>query len=183
VYVDVHKAIRRLTPAPRARRQAAHAAEATAAKKINDAAILQDIAEDLNSGSGELTVGSLGAHSDNGMISHPPKTAVFMKRRSSAGPDGVLNPQEPVPIKASLEEMKRQLRLQPANSASNPRHMTKSLFKIKQGLGPSTSEGRPSMVRPVSIAGPLGPRQTDNEQQDESTPLLGKVASNGNRAD
>ncbi|EQL04053.1 d-3-phosphoglycerate dehydrogenase [Ophiocordyceps sinensis CO18] len=93
VYVDVHKAIRRLTPAPRAKRLHNEAATATtaaamAAKKPGgDASLLVDIAEHPYDQA--VTVGSLGAQSDTGVMEeHHPKTAIFMKRRSSAGPDG-----------------------------------------------------------------------------------------------
>jgi metal transporter CNNM len=162
VYVDVHKAIRRLTPAPRARH--AHP-EATSARKLNDSALLEGIAEDSNGNT--LLVGSLGAHSDTGI--DPPKTAIFMKRRSSAGPDGVLHA-DPVPIKASLEEMKRQLRLHPANMASNPLHTRKDVFKIKQGLGTLAQDGRIPVRPDVSRI---------RSENDESTPLLGRVPNHG----
>ncbi|KFA76748.1 hypothetical protein S40288_07827 [Stachybotrys chartarum IBT 40288] len=175
VYVDVHKAIRRLTPAPRARRAQA---EATAARKINDATMLRDIAENLNDQT--LPVGSLGAMSDNGLIDHPPKKAIFMKRRSSAGPDGSVS-EQPVPIKASLDEMRRQLRLHPANSASKPLHARNDLFKIKQGLGSTSGEARPTIIRPASIAGPVASRVPGNHH-DETLPLLGKLRSNGSYA-
>ncbi|PHH61592.1 hypothetical protein CDD82_2124 [Ophiocordyceps australis] len=165
VYVDVHKAIRRLTPAPRARRlqhEVATAATAVAAKKPTEGPLLVDIAEH---GEGQsFGVGSLGAHSD-GALETPSvaasmqqqqqhhqqqqqqqqqlqqkqqlhtKTAVFMKRRSSAGPDGTPETGT-VPVKASLDEMKPQLRLGPANRAAHPRTTIRNnVFKIKQGLG------------------------------------------------
>ncbi|KAH7312296.1 putative DUF21 and CBS domain protein [Stachybotrys elegans] len=161
VYVDVHKAIRRLTPAPRARH--IHP-EATSSRKINDPTLLSGIAEDSNGTT--LLVGSLGAHSDNGIID-PPKTAIFMKRRSSAGPDGVLHP-DPVPVKASLDEMKRQLRLHPANMASNPLHTRKDVFKIKQGLGTLANDIRSHPHPRPDIA-------RVRSENDESTPLLGRV--------
>lgn len=170
MFVDVHKAIRRLTPAPRARRIEA-AAAAAAAKKITEHPVLIDIAED-NQGN-TLQVGSLGAHSDSGGNDPGPRTAIFMKRRSSAGPDGRLD-NHTVPVKASLDEMKRELRLGPANRAGNPNNMKKeSVFKIKQGLsGTHAAIGGLRMPpRPASVAGDELPRIRINH---ERTPLISK---------
>ena len=169
VYVDVHKAIRRLTPAPRARRIEAAAAVA-AAKKTTEHPVLVDIGEDTEGNT--LQVGSLGAHSDSGSLeASGPRTAIFMKRRSSAGPDGRLE-NHPVPVKASLEEMKRELRLGPANRAAKPNNMKKeSVFKIKQGLSVThaTAGGHRMPPRAASVAGEEVPRILVD---DERTPLI-----------
>lgn len=175
VYVDVHKAIRRLTPAPRARRNhadVAAAAEAAgtaiAAKKSADGTAFVDVAEDANGQ--PMVVGSLGALSDTSGDSEHSKLAVFMKRRSSVGPDGKPDTGV-VPIKASLNEVKQQLRLGPANRAANPLSNTRgSVFKIKQGL--TTVPSRDNLPR-VSMDGVNTPV--------ESTPLLnGTTNGNGN---
>jgi metal transporter CNNM len=139
VYVDVHKAIRRLNPAPRARRHAEAAVAAAAAKKGGDPSLLVDIAEHPN-GDATLHVGSYGAHSDSGAPERPPKTAVFMKRRSSAGPDGQMEG-TPTPVRQSLDEMRSNLRLGPANRAANPMNPRMSVFKIKQGLNSTQQHG------------------------------------------
>lgn len=170
VYVDVHKAIRRLTPAPRARRIEAAAAVA-AAKKTTEHPVLVDIAED--SLGNTLQVGSLGAQSDSGSVDNRPRTAIFMKRRSSAGPDGRME-DHPVPVKASLEEMKRELRLGPANRAARPNNMKKeSVFKIKQGLSVThaTVGGNRMPARSASVAGEEVPRVIID---DERSPLITK---------
>ncbi|ATY58865.1 DUF21 and CBS domain (Mam3) [Cordyceps militaris] len=140
VYIDVHKAIRRLTPAPRARcghvdvaAAAGHAGTAIAAKKTSDDTTLIG-SEEIGDGS-TLKVGSLGALSDGGDGRYSPKVAVLMKRRGSVGPDGRL--EAPIAVKTSLKEMKSsQLRLGPANRAAHPRSNTRNVFKIKQGLTP-----------------------------------------------
>lgn len=175
VYVDVHKAIRRLTPAPRARRNhidvaaaAGAAGTAIAAKKSADGTAFLDVAEDADGHT--MVVGSLGALSDTSGDSEHSKLAVFMKRRSSVGPDG--KPDTGVfPIKASLKEVKQQLRLGPANRAANPLSNTRgSVFKIKQGL--TTVPSRDNVTR-VSLEGAGAPA--------ESTPLLnGTTNGNGN---
>jgi metal transporter CNNM len=158
VYVDVHKAIRRLAPAPRVRRiqaeaaaAAAAVATATAGKKTHDA-ILVDIMENGPSEDSH-PVGSYGAQSDTGVSEGLPRTAVFLKRRRSAGPDGSVGEHNPVPVKVSLDEAKRQFRLGPANRAANPLNTRGSVFKIKQGLGhgerPRLSESNVGETAPL----------------------------------
>ncbi|CAI6097926.1 unnamed protein product [Clonostachys chloroleuca] len=167
VYVDVHKAIRRLTPAPRARRIEAAAAVA-AVKKTTEHPVLVDIAEDTEGNT--LQVGSLGAMSDSGgQDNKRPRTAIFLKRRSSVGPDGRLE-DHPVPVEASLEEMKQQLRLGPANRAANPLTAKKNVFKIKQGLH-STHASPSGREDPISLD-----VKAKGAASDERTPLLSKQA-------
>lgn len=87
-----------------------------------------------------VVVGSLGALSDTSGESQQSKLAVFMKRRGSVGADGKPNGHV-VPIKASLSEVKQQLRLGPANRAANPLNNSRTgVFKIKQGLTPAASK-------------------------------------------
>lgn len=163
VYVDVHKAIRRLTPAPRAR-QIEAAAAAAAAKKTTEHPVLVDITEDGNGNT--IQVGSYGVQSDGGgQENSRPRTAIFMKRRSSAGPDGRMEGQ-PEPTRSSLQDVRQQLRLGPANRAARPLSTRKEVFKTKQGLGnphPSPS----GMHRTVSADESDIPRSND-----ETTPLL-----------
>jgi metal transporter CNNM len=139
-----------------------------------DSSVLVEIAE---APEGEtLPVGSLGAQSDSMDFESRPQRAIFMKRRSSAGPDGLIDG-PPVPIKASLEEMKRQLRLGPANRAAKPRSTRPNLFKIKQGLGvtrPSISE---SDIMPQRSSFSEGvPVAVDSTDGTERTPLLSRAS-------
>ncbi|KHN99156.1 d-3-phosphoglycerate dehydrogenase [Metarhizium album ARSEF 1941] len=173
VYVDVHKAIRRLTPAPRARRIHAESGAAAVGRKPGDGAALVHIAENLEVP--DPVVGSVGAMSD-GVPERAPKTATFMRRRGSAGPDGTAD-NRPVPFKASLNEMKEQLRhLAPSNRAANPRNTRTNVFKIKQGLSVTTFVAGDGSPRPLE--GP-GPKQDDVAYTDESTPLLNTSDLNG----
>ncbi|KAK7409012.1 cell agglutination protein Mam3 [Neonectria punicea] len=146
VYVDVHKAIRRLTPAPRARRihAEAAAAAASASKNAPDTTILVDVAPDPHDEA--LMVGSYHSNYDGG-FHNAARTAIHMKRRTSDG--GIEGP--PVLVKASLDEMRQQLRLGPANRATRPLNNTRaSVFKIKQGLDANS--------RLFDVAGRLSPR-------------------------
>ncbi|TWU73079.1 hypothetical protein ED733_003897 [Metarhizium rileyi] len=175
VYVDVHKAIRRLTPAPRARRIHAEAGAAAVGRKPGDGAALVHLAENIEASS--PVVGSLGAVSD-GAPERIPKMATFMRRRGSAGPDGKPD-DRPVPFKASLNEMKQQLRhLAPSNRAENPRNTRTNVFKIKQGLSVTTFVAGDSTSKRMDE--PLS-KQYDIADGDESTPLLNATILNGNR--
>jgi metal transporter CNNM len=183
VYVDVHKAIRRLNPAPRAKRineAAALAAAATVSSRKNDTSILVDIAEDEEGPS--ITIGSPGAMSENAADNNPPRTAIFMKRRSAEGPDGLVHEGTPLPIKASLDEMKQQLRLGPANRAQNPLSNKREVFKIKQGLPPhqptTENHGCSSRMPPRSVT-VTGVPTAATEGADERMPLLGERREDG----
>jgi metal transporter CNNM len=127
----------------------------------------------------QLKVGSLGALSDNaGEVAYRPKTAVFMKRRGSAGPDG--RPEGPIPVKASLNEMRQSLRLGPANSAAHPRSARNNVFKIKQGLTRTTTQGS---IPENQTAGQgevvYGQGEPVKGDGDERTPLLSHTDENG----
>lgn len=153
VYVDVHKAIRRLNPAPRAKHineaAALAAAATTTTKKATDNSILVDIAED---GTGQsIKVGSYGAQSDTGIPDDRPRTAIFMKRRSSDGPDGPHHSNEPVPL--NMDQMRQQLRLGPANRAAKPLSNKREMFKIKQGLSPSPTPAHESLASNGGVGG------------------------------
>ncbi|KAG5918454.1 hypothetical protein E4U61_001753 [Claviceps capensis] len=182
VYVDVHKAIRRLTPAPRARRIHAEAGAAAVGRRHGEGAALVDIAEQIEAES--PVVGSLGAMSD-GVPERHAKVAVFMRRRGSAGPDGKPD-DRPVPFKASLDEMKQQLRhLAPSNRAANPRSTRTNVFKIKQGLSVTTfvaGDGASSRAMDDATS-----KMSDVADGDgiggESTPLLQTLNSHNGPAE
>ncbi|RSL69164.1 MAM3-like protein [Fusarium duplospermum] len=175
VYVDVHKAIRRLTPAPRARRIHAGAAAvaATASKQVPEAAILVDV--DENHVTPNLETASYHSNYEGG-FHNGAKTAIHMKRRTSDG-GGIEG--TPVVVKASLDEMRQQLRLGPANRATKPLNNTRgSVFKIKQGLG--ANQGAPletttsaSSRLPPRAASHIGFTSTQRIGGHERTPLLG----------
>ncbi|KAF4334183.1 hypothetical protein FBEOM_12007 [Fusarium beomiforme] len=178
VYVDVHKAIRRLTPAPRARRihATAAAAAAMATKKAPGDSILVDVEEHGDDYHPNIETASFHSNYEGGFHNFA-KTAIHMKRRTSDG--GIEG--TPVVVKASLDEMRSQLRLGPANRAANPRSNTRSLFKIKQGLGasqtpPPADGSRPTQPRAASHMGFTNThgQSLARTQGHERTPLLGE---------
>ncbi|KAL6832917.1 phosphoglycerate dehydrogenase [Trichoderma camerunense] len=164
VYVDVHKAIRRLTPAPRAHRRHSDVPGAGVAVRKTP-----DHASNHNHKHVEGQDVEVGSYkSDSGHLERPPKTAVFMKRQHSAGPDGRIG-KNPVPVKASLDEMRQQLKLGPANRAANPLSSTRgSVFKIKQGLGTTVVTTTTPDAKVTNVD------TESTEEHNENTPLLGK---------
>ncbi|KAF5669006.1 hypothetical protein FHETE_5098 [Fusarium heterosporum] len=176
VYVDVHKAIRRLTPAPRARRihATAAAAAAMATKKAPGDSILIDVDEHADGPHPNVETASFRSNYEGG-FHNSAKTAIHMKRRTSDG--GIEG--TPVVVKASLDEMRSQLRLGPANRAANPRSNTRNLFKIKQGLSlnstPPSDGSRPLPPRAVSHMGFTNShgQSPGRNPGHERTPLLG----------
>lgn len=151
-------------------------------RRHGEGAALVDIAEQIEAAS--PVVGSLGAMSD-GVPERHAKMAVFMRRRGSAGPDGKPD-DRPVPFKASLDEMKQQLRhLAPSNRAANPRSTRTNVFKIKQGLSVTTfvaGDGASSRAMDDATS-----RMSDVADGDgiggESTPLLQTLNSHNGPAE
>lgn len=187
VYVDVHKAIRRLTPAPRIKCIHPDAAiSSTATKRPGDGPILVDVVEaTLGEAGTTAAMGTAEVRIDNDGPDARPKTAIFMKRRSSAGPDGKPGVGT-IPVKASLDEMKQQLRLGPANRATQPRSMRTNVFKIKQGLRVTTFVGPSSSDRHHEENGHARLEAYDEdheaeglEEDPDQTPLLGTKPMNG----
>ncbi|OLN85345.1 Protein MAM3 [Colletotrichum chlorophyti] len=171
VYIDVHKAIRRMTPAPKAR----------PAKKVelSPRPIPED--SDLIEFGDERPPprernGSVSALSDapNNLSSSPGRTTTFLMRRSSAGPDGRMT-SSAVPVKATFDEAKQHLKhLGPSNRASNPKNTKSTTVKIKpvptgahtsQILSPSPG------LRPASVAGDISEERLDDDSN-EHTPLI-----------
>ncbi|KAL2886765.1 Protein MAM3 [Ceratocystis lukuohia] len=149
VYIDVHKAIRRLTPAPKARINRQEPIEAADFHALNTNLTAEDaiIASELSN-------------------SPRPVTATFMMRApSSDGRPGLI----PVAVKANLDEMRQQLKhLGPSNPATNPKDTKLASVKIKHVLG------SPAM-RPVisnQHAEHEHRQEEENVGNDERTPLL-----------
>ncbi|KAI0129410.1 hypothetical protein BJ170DRAFT_616149 [Xylariales sp. AK1849] len=152
VYVDVHKAIRRSHPAPKARIQRKDILNKDAAVKDGNLIDLED-AED----GAEFQTrrpASLGGRTESAaVLSSSPKTTLLM-RRSSASHDGQLM-HTTVPVRANYEEMRGHLKhLGPSNPASNPKSTKVSAVKIKPGVGPQT--------RTLSVATDAIPENRDN---------------------
>lgn len=166
VYIDVHKAIRRLTPAPKARLQRRlsqvedeirrHSRDDT---KITDDDLLEG--HDLR----YKRIDSVGGKSDTRELSSSPRTtATLLMRRSSAGVDGRLT-DGAVPVRANFEEIREHLKhLGPSNPASNPKGTKSTTVKIKPGI-------ILHQPRAASVAGDVI-EEIPNDDGDETAGLL-----------
>ncbi|KIH89143.1 hypothetical protein SPBR_06578 [Sporothrix brasiliensis 5110] len=189
VYIDVHKAIRRLQPAPRARptRHRSLASEfgataSTAATRVADED--EDNNGDAEPSLQQQTIPVLRALSKTNTaaraLSTSPKTTTVMMRRCSAGADGRLT-RSTVPVRANIDEMWQHLRhLGPSNRANNPKNTRSTTVKIKQG---HSHAGHQALLEPVLIADDLESPHIDDETEDEdageTTLLLSPKVSNG----
>lgn len=143
VYVDIHKAIRRSHPAPKARvhqRKDMHLKDAV----VKDARLIEFEDEDGQHPTKERNPSLTGKGDTAAVLSSSPRTTLLM-RRSSAGQDGQLI-RTTVPVKANYEEMRDHLKhLGPSNPASNPKSTKVSAVKIKPGTGGPARSGSGSM--------------------------------------
>ncbi|KAI2468187.1 DUF21-domain-containing protein [Annulohypoxylon bovei var. microspora] len=138
VYVDVHKAIRRSHPAPKAR---AMRKELMAKDLENRNGTLIDIEEEDGHPLKTKRAGSISSRTEASVLSSSPKMTTLLMRRRSAGQDGQLV-HTTIPVKANFEEMRDHFKhLGPSNPASNPKSTRVSAVKIKPAA-PSTSAAR-----------------------------------------
>ncbi|KAM7223933.1 protein of unknown function DUF21 domain containing protein [Rhypophila decipiens] len=156
VYIDVHKAIRRLTPAPKARvhRQMSedhHGFRAAAGATIG-ANLVNATSPNPETHSAIFESGADGAGEASGLSSSP-KMTTFMMRRSSAGVDGQ-TVKTTVPVRANLDEIRAHLKhLGPSNPATNPKNTRSTTVKVKPGtvLSHGAASGVPAPVRSASV--------------------------------
>ncbi|KAI1208595.1 DUF21-domain-containing protein [Annulohypoxylon truncatum] len=128
VYVDVHKAIRRSHPAPKAR---AMRKELMAKDLENRNGTLIDIDEEDGHPFKNKRTGSVSSRTETSVLSSSPKMTTFLMRRRSAGQDGQLM-HTTIPVKANFEEMRDHFKhLGPSNPASNPKSTRVAAVKIK----------------------------------------------------
>ncbi|CAK7205441.1 cell agglutination protein Mam3 [Sporothrix eucalyptigena] len=185
VYIDVHKAIRRLQPAPRARptrhRSIASEFGATASTAATKVANDDDSAAVIDDGDGEPSLGQQAipvlrvlskTNNDTRALSTSPKTTTVMMRRCSAGADGRMT-RSTVPVRANIDEMWQHLRhLGPSNRANNPKNTRSTTVKIKQSHSHS---GHQAHLEPVASEDPDSPHiddETDDENDTGETTLL-----------
>jgi metal transporter CNNM len=178
VYIDVHKAIRRMAPAPKARVHKGHIVE------NQDAAVLnapEDHLIDLSEGAPltrRVTVNG-DRNPSPATFGTSPKTTTFM-RRSSGGADGM-----PIAVRGTVDDMREHLKhLGPSNLASRPKTTRYSTVKIKSGH-PIRSDSRTdsTMLQDPIIEEPY--QDNPAPQGGEGEGLLksaGKDASDGVQA-
>ena len=163
VYIDVHKAIRRLTPAPKARVQRRFSEDPQGkisglTRCDSDSALL-----DVPSAT---PAAAATTSSDPAVLSSSPKTATLMMRRSSAGIDGQFL-RTAVPVRTNIDDIKQHLKhLGPSNPATNPNKTRSTTVKVKPGSGIHAAH-----PRSASVTEP-GMEELVMEEGDETTSLL-----------
>lgn len=170
MYVDVHKAIRRSHPAPKARVQRKDVMVKDAAVKDGKLVDLDAETDDGQQLQKSRTASISGRTDSPGILSSSPRTTLLM-RRSSTGQDGKLV-RTTIPVKANYEQIKDHLKhLGPSNPASNPKSTKVSSVKIKPGGGNQTRSG--------SVATEAPDHHADADGVNERTSLL-RPPPNGN---
>ncbi|CCF44597.1 hypothetical protein CH063_00521 [Colletotrichum higginsianum] len=171
VYIDVHKAIRRMTPAPKARTPK-RAGQPSPRPIPEDGDLIQFGEESHPPYERNGSISALSDAPEN-LSSSAPRTT-FLMRRSSAGPDGRMT-SSTVPVKATFDEAKQHLKhLGPSNRASNPKNTKSTTVKIKPvptGVPLSQIHSPSPALRPASVAGDVSEDRLEDET-DEHTPLV-----------
>jgi len=140
VYIDVHKAIRRMAPAPKARVHKGQIVENTdnAIRSASPERLI-DLGEDLPKGAGVSAtthVSGNGRSNGSSILGTSPKTT-FIKR-SLSGADGDI-----IQIRGNVNDMREHLKhLGPSNLASRPKTTRYNTVKIKPGHLASGSDSR-----------------------------------------
>lgn len=174
VYIDVHKAIRRMAPAPKARyqRRLSHGhpgADGNDSKSSEDTKVGEEDPTDnyetrkkrYNSAT---EPGETPDRSGNGS----PMPGTFLLRRASAGLDGRM---ENVPVRASYNDIRQHLKhLGPSNPASNPKATKSTTVKIKPGVVVHDQPRSSPVAEQVIQEEPRV--ENDEEDNDETTSLL-----------
>jgi metal transporter CNNM len=137
VYIDVHKAIRRLAPAPKARVQRGSVTEhSNPPTQPRDDILIDFTHDDTNTKQQTMVVNEDGRSHTAAVFSTSPKTT-FMRRRS-AGADGDL-----ISVRGNVNDMREHLKhLGPSNLASRPKTTRYQSVKIKPARGVGRVESR-----------------------------------------
>ncbi|KAF4553009.1 Cyclin M transmembrane N-terminal domain-containing protein [Elsinoe fawcettii] len=147
VFIDVHRAIRRIAPAPRTR-YTKHHHHANDAKEGNVQESEVEVS-DVEGGGKKKDVPASRKSSVN-----EPRETTFLLRRKSSGTDGGQG--RPVAVRSNTVDMRQHLRhLGPSNVASRPKATKYTSVKIKPGVG-TIPEGAPHAERGSS---PIAARQ------------------------
>ncbi|TVY47034.1 Protein MAM3 [Lachnellula occidentalis] len=144
VFIDVHKAIRRVAPAPKARMQKTHVVGSTDASSLHAP---EDHLIDLTEGQRpEITkVISKGTSRSNSPARFGTSAKTTFLRRGSSGAEG-----RNIPVRGNFDDMREHLKhLGPSNLASRPKTTRYNTVKIKSANQPSRSESRTDSTAPA----------------------------------
>lgn len=174
VYIDVHKAIRRMAPAPKARyqRRLSHGhpgADGNDSKSSEDTKVgEEDAADNYEARKKRYSSTAEPGETPDRSGSGSPMPGTFLLRRASAGLDGRM---ENVPVRASYNDIRQHLKhLGPSNPASNPKATKSTTVKIKPGVvvhdQPRSSPVAEQVIREEPQV------ENEEEENDETTSLL-----------
>lgn len=180
MYIDVHKAIRRMAPAPKARYQRRHS-HGQPTPDGNDGKSSEDtkVGEEDPSEAFDIQkrrYNTVPEHNEHRDRSGSPRTGTFLLRRTSAGVDGRM---ENVPVRASFNDIRQHLKhLGPSNPASNPKATKSTTVKIKPGTVVTEPPRSNTVAEEVIQEEPRNEDEDEDEEGDETTSLLrGKVVA------
>lgn len=157
VFIDVHKAIRRLTPAPRTR--------VPKGEIVADAAHSpENVYEVLNMSDGQPTLDITGPEQRKSSVSElgvSPKVATFLMRRRSSGNGSIDKQTTPLALRSNTPEIREHLKhLGPSNAAHRPKQTRINTVKIKPGVGTiPENAAKPqdgAIVTPTTSRGGIG---------------------------
>ncbi|KAI8931662.1 hypothetical protein NX059_011309 [Plenodomus lindquistii] len=144
VFIDVHKAIRRMAPAPRAR--------VPRGKVITDPVKPQSDAQLINveDGAEEQNGKTVTRKSSMPEVSDTLLKPAFMLRRRSSGSKGTMEP-----LRSDDPEVMQHLRhLGPSNAANRPKQTRINTVKIKPGQAPAIPNTIPEHAQPAADNSP-----------------------------
>lgn len=176
VFVDVHKAVRRVTPAPKQRFKVnvpdAGVSDSDMESKAENGEDAPLLGRDAGSRHSSLPNGQQPA----GL------TTFLMRRKSSVGSDSTRDTLKPIPMRSNTTDLKQHLKhLGPSNAANKPRLTKFASVKIKPGVGTIPENTATTLGTDGGAEG--RPEITQLRSQDsESFGLLaaaGPVASDG----
>jgi metal transporter CNNM len=182
VYIDVHKAIRRLAPAPKARVQKGHVVtdpdQPIPEEHLIDLGDEADVDERNEPRTQRLD--SFGSRSNAPVVMGSSPKTTFLMRRSSSAADGTVN--SPITVRANAYDMREHLKhLGPSNLASRPKSTRYNAVKIKPGIRSATTPD--ALTAPSNVFEPY--KDDPAPKGGEGTGLLksaGKEASDGVQA-
>lgn len=161
MYIDVHKAIRRMAPAPKARVQKGQIVTDPDAAAIPEDHLI-DLDEDGRDPKPRDRLGSVGSRGNGPNILSTSREATFKMRRRSNTPDGTTH--FPIAVRGNVDEMREHLKhLGPSNLASRPKSTRYNTVKIKPGTRRSGSD---ALARQPSV--------TEERYREDLDPQIGE---------
>ncbi|KAK4579809.1 cell agglutination protein Mam3 [Recurvomyces mirabilis] len=135
VFIDVHKAIRRLTPAESKRYRMSKANKLV---EVEDGGMISESEYDKADGEHAplLKVNSRQNSQANGQMQQVPAATSFMVRKNSNASDLSHDIPRPAPMRSNTTDLRQHLKhLGPSNLATRPRATKYQSVKIKPGVG------------------------------------------------